>query len=225
MAWRSAHSSKTPIIICIDVEPDERAVDPRKREDWSGFHETWKYFARLWPSLELATQAPARFGWFLRMDPQVSHTYGSGGWAVTRYRELFAEALLAQDEIGLHPHAWRWDDSEQKWISDFANQEWVERCVRQSFDEFENCFKSTCRSIRFGDRWINNQTVKLIERLGARFDLTIEPGRKPEKPPELFTGALPDYTPAPRRHYRPSKSDFLQPGSFLSRRNLWMLPV
>src|SRR5262245_43187790 len=123
-------SRKIPIIICIDIEPDERAIDPHKRGDWPGFEETWKYFARLRPSLVLATQSPARLNWYLRMDPQISRVYGSAGWAATRYREFFAEMQAAGDEIGLHPHAWRWDEPGQKWVSDFASQEWIEHCVR-----------------------------------------------------------------------------------------------
>ena len=214
-----------PIIICIDIEPDERAIDPRKPRDWLGFEETLKYFARLRPSLALATQSPARFNWYLRMDPQISRAYGSGGWAVTRYREFFSQMRAARDELGLHPHAWRWDEPAQQWVADFANQPWIEHCVRRSFAEFEACFGRPCRSIRFGDRWLNDETARLIEHLGARYDLTIEPGRTPQKLLESFTGSLPDYTRAPRHHYRPSKSDFLRPGGVLSRRKLWMIPV
>ncbi len=225
MVRRQSHNPKIPIIICIDIEPDELAIKPYKRKDWRGFRATWKYFKRLRPLLELATKSAARFNWFLRMDPQVAHTYGSADWAAIRYPKLFAEMQHAQDEIGLHLHVWRWDDVEQKWVSDFADQEWIEHCVRQSFYEFERCFKRPCRSFRFGDRWMNNRTVELIECLGARFDLTIEPGRKPEKLPYPFTGSLPDYTTALRRHYRPSKSDYLQPGDAHSQRDLWIIPL
>lgn len=220
-----AASAKIPIVICIDIEPDERAMEPHTREDWQGFEETWKYFAGLRPSLELATQSPVRFSWFLRMDPQISHVYGSADWAVTRYQEFFAAMRAAGDEIGLHPHAWRWDETHQEWIADFADQKWIEHCVRQSFAEFKNCFRRPCLSVRFGDRWTNNQTVKLFDQLHAKFDLTIEPGRKPPALSESFSGSLPDYSLAPRCHYHPSKSDFLQPGRMLSQRKLWMIPV
>src|SRR3954470_2256761 len=202
-------SDKIPIVICIDIEPDERAIDPHKRKDWQGFEETWKYFAQLRPLLAAATQSPARFSWFLRMDPQISQVYGSADWAVTRYQEFFAAMRAAGDEIGLHPHAWRWDETRQEWIADFADQKWIEHCVRQSFAEFENCFRRPCLSVRFGDRWTNNQTVELYDKLRAKFDLTMEPGRRPPELVETFTGLLPDYALAPRHRYHPAKSDFL----------------
>jgi hypothetical protein len=107
----------------------------------------------------------------------------------------------ARDEIGLHTHAWRWDDAAREWISDFADQNWIEHCVRQSFEHYPRCFNRPCRSFRFGDRWLNQQTAELIERLGARFDLTIEPGWKPEALLESFTGDQPDYSRAPRQPY------------------------
>jgi hypothetical protein len=225
MPRESYRDPKTPIIVCIDVEPDEPACNPNERKDWLGFEETWKCFKHLRPSLALAVQSHVRFNWYLRMDPQVTRIYGSANWAVTRYSEFFDEMHVAGDDIGLHPHARRWNDSQQEWISDFANQDWIDHCVLQSFDNFERQFKRPCRDFRFGDRWMNNRTISFIERLGAQFDLTIEPGRKSEDMAETFTGSFPDYTSAPRHHYRPSKPDFLTPGSILTRRKIWLIPV
>lgn len=216
---------RTPVLICIDIEPQQRAVDLRVRQDWFGFPETWEFMDHLRARLARATQAPVRFNWFLRMDPQVSEAYGSADWAVTRYRNIFDKILLAQDELGLHPHAWRLDHKTREWYVDFADQRWVEECVTQSFEQFTSTFSKPCRSFRFGDRWLNNRTIDLIERLGARFDLTIEPGRKSEKLRERFTGSLPDYTSAPRTPYQPSNGNYLQPGKEGSTRNLCMIPV
>jgi hypothetical protein len=159
------------------------------------------------------------------MDPQISEAYGSADWAVTRYRKIFDRILFAEDEIGLHPHAWRLDQEKQEWYVDFADQRWVEECVAQSFEQFKSTFAKPCRSIRFGDRWLNNPTIDLVERLGARFDLTIEPGRKREMLREPFTGSLPDYTTAPRLPYQPSSANYMQPGTDGSKRNLCMIPV
>lgn len=217
--------TKVPVIFCIDIEPDGRAIEPQKKKEWLGVQEAGKRLGNWRASLRRATKSPVRFGWYVRMDPQISHTYGSADWAVTRYSDFFAELKRAEDEIGLHPHCWRWDDSKRNWVSDFASQDWVEHCVRQSFSQFEQCFKRPCQSFRFGDRWLNNETVELIEQLGAQFDLTVEPGRKPEDLPELFTGSLPDYTLAHRRHYRPAAENYLQSGESSSQRNLWMIPI
>jgi hypothetical protein len=58
---------------------------------------------------------------------------------------------------------------------------------------------------------MNTATVNLAERLGLRFDLTIEPGLPPlpwRVPIELVTGRLPDFRRVPRIPYWPSGSDF-----------------
>ncbi|MGH7340351.1 MAG: hypothetical protein ACREKH_07660, partial [Candidatus Rokuibacteriota bacterium] len=215
---------RTPLLICVDVEPDGRAIDPGVRADWNGFEQTCAFVRDLRAALAEATVAPVHLCWFLRMDPQIAHVYGSADWAMTRYRDLIRELEAAGDEIGLHPHFWRWDQEQARWIVDVGNARWVERCLRQSFAAFEHCFGRGCRSIRLGDAWMNDAAMTLIERLGARFDLTVEPGRAPDTLPEPFTGSFPNYAGAPRRPYRPSRRDFRTPGRWWTR-TLWEIPL
>ena len=106
---------KIPILICIDVEPEARQIDSAAAVDWNGFEETASLFSEIRPRLEEATGAPARYSWFFRMDPQVKHTYGAAGWVATRYREAIGKLESAGDELGLHTHAWRWDEGSRRW--------------------------------------------------------------------------------------------------------------
>jgi hypothetical protein len=215
---------KLPIAICIDVEPDERAIDPRVAADWLGFEKTFEFFERLRPQLEDVTGAAAHFSWFVRMDPQIAQAYGSPAWSVARYGKLLDRLLASGDEIGLHIHAWRWDEAFGNWIADMGNQEWVDSCVRMGFAAFEQSLKRPCRSFRFGDHWMNNATLDLVERLGARFDLTAEPGRKMLLIPEPRTGFPPDYSLTPSQPYRPSKTNFTECSDSTARR-LWVVPL
>src|SRR4051812_18772755 len=106
---------RTPLIINLDVEPDTRQTDRVNQPPWSGFEELVRYISRLRPRLMKAMRSPVRFQWMLRLDPQIELTYGSAGWAIQRYRPLL-DALLAEgDEIGIHPHAWRWDEIGGQW--------------------------------------------------------------------------------------------------------------
>src|SRR5262245_40627674 len=75
-----------PIVACIDVEPDEREIDTVAK-DWCGFEQLTRFLGTFRDRLEQATQAPARFSWFLRIDPQIEHTYGVSWWVVERYRD------------------------------------------------------------------------------------------------------------------------------------------
>jgi hypothetical protein len=204
----------TPIILCIDVEPDDRDLEIEARKRWVGFEETYKFFSELRPLLREATQAPVNFSWFLRMDPQIELGYGSATWVRDQHKSILDELEQAGDEIGLHAHARRWDETAGNWIADYGNQEWVDHCIVSSFEAFQKAFGRRCRSIRIGDHWTNQQTVDLIQRLGAHFDLTVEPGTKPS-PDILFagpyTGTWPNYHGTPTSSYRPSSENFKQP--------------
>lgn len=218
---------KIPVIVCIDVEPDAREISACDPEVWTGFVPAYHFFSQLRPKLEAATRAPARFSWFLRMDPQIEHTYSSPSWIVERHPEIFRELESAGDELGLHTHAWRWDELSRKWVADHGSQQWIDHCVRTSFEAFQRALGRPCRSFRFGDRWMNDETMRLLEELGARFDLTIEPGCKAPRVRnrrELFTGSLPDYRSVPRHPYRPSRSNFKEPG-FKEGREIQVIPL
>ena len=96
--------NKIPILICIDVEPDDREIDPDVRHDWKGFEKSYEFFTQLRPRLKAVTGSPVHFSWFLRMDPQIDHTYGSPTYVVTRYRDLLQKLSMMGDELGLHTH-------------------------------------------------------------------------------------------------------------------------
>ncbi len=218
---------KISIVMCIDVEPDERQVEACAQADWRGFEKTYEFFTQLRPQMEKVTGSRIHFSWFLRMDPQIAESYGSPSWVVTRYPHILKELKSAGDELGLHTHSWRWDQVAGNWVADFLNQEWIDHCVQMSFTAFQESLKQQCLSFRFGDRWMNNATLDLVEKLGARFDLTVEPGQKevfPSTPDNPATGSLPDYTQAPNHPYRPAKSNFKKQGLWRNR-NLWEIPL
>ncbi len=224
---KTSSDQTIPIILCIDVEPDERQINCENLKDWEGFPETCQVLSALRPTLAAATGAPAHFSWFLRMDPQIERVYGSSDWVTKRYADIIAQLEKAGDELGLHTHAWRWDETLRRWIADYGDQEWINQCLRLSFDEYQNVFGRTCASFRFGDHWMNDDTMEFLEALGTQFDLTIEPGRTVtnwRSPVEAFTGSFADYVSVPRRPYKPSRQDFRIEGREAERK-LWAIPL
>ena len=219
---------KIPIVTCVDVEPDEREIDSTVAADWRGFEELSRFLGTFRRRLEAATAAPARFSWFLRMDPQIEHTYGLPSWVIKRYGDVVAEFESAGDEIGLHVHAWRWNRDGGRWVIDHGDQEWIAHCVRVALDAYHAALGRPCVSLRFGDHWMNNETMRLLEDLGIQFDLTIEPGVKAMPGMvrgEMHTGSLPDYTDALRRPYHPSRADFRRESRERRGSGLWTIPL
>jgi hypothetical protein len=221
---RSTGGERIPAVICIDVEPDPRSLDLGDRADWAGFERTFEDFGRFRVLLERATRSPVRFAWFLRMDPQIEQVYASAAWVASRYRREIRAIEEAGDALGLHIHPWRWDGSTRSWFADFADRAWGEHCVRLGFTAFARHFGRPCRMVRFGDRWLSDHVLGLSEKLGARYDLTAEPGRGPAKIAEPSVGSTPDYSSTPRHPYRPSRRNHHRPGTWFPRR-LCMVPL
>ena len=219
--------NQIPIIMCIDVEPDGFFIDRTKPLPWKGYEGCYRYFSELRTKLEEQTGSPVHYTWCYRLDPQVAETYGSAEWPITHYSK-FAEAFLRNgDELALHPHAYRWIEKKQNWIEDLGDQEWVNHCVEIGFDAYRRLFNRTCESFRFGAYWINAETINCAERLGAKFDLTVEPGFKIKKrlfPEDYYSAPLPDYDHCPKTPYRPLKSDFTKPDP--NREDgIWVIPM
>ena len=213
-----------PTVICVDVEPDTRRPELNSHDSWKGFEESLRLFeeSRCRLSFEVT------FCWFLRMDPQVDVVHGSPLWVAHRYGTQIDNLRRTGDEIGLHTHAWRQRNGE--WVTDNGDQRWVEEAVRVSFEAYESAFGRVCQSFRFGDHWMNNETLDLVESLGARYDLTLEPGLRSDAladllPSEVWTGRFPDYSNVPREPYKPTREDFRKRGDASGKRDMWVIPV
>ncbi len=224
-------SSKIPVIFCIDVEPDQRQVRRHSPEPWLGYERMQRYLSELRPRIEEISGAPVHYAWFFRMDPQVAAAYGSASWAIDRYPRFIEEIERQGDELGIHVHSYRWVEAEQVWIQDFADQHWIDHCVESSLEAFARAVGRRCLAFRFGSFWVNTESVNLVERMGVRFDLTVEPGRLPIEvslPASLSgapgTGSLPDLRRVPRAPYVPSESDFRRPLRSGSR-SICMIPL
>jgi hypothetical protein len=221
------NDAHVPLIWCIDVEPDARIIDRRAPEPWRGFEQTVTVMRELRPWLGEVTGRTPHFSWYYRLDPQVALAHGSPAWPLTHYQAPLAELIDAGDEIGVHPHAYRFDDKLDTWVSEYEDQGWVDHCVRMCFESFREVMGRGCTSFRFGDAWLNHATLRLVEELGARFDLTLEPGmeaRSTQSSHERWTGHYPDLTEIPTVAYRPSKDDFRRPDPE-RRDGVWMIPL
>jgi hypothetical protein len=201
-----------PALICIDVEPDPREVDRDRPEPPAGFEALLDRERVLRERLSEAAGAPARFAWFVRMDPQIELVYGSAAWLFDAYRAAFDALAGRGDEIGVHPHSWRWQGG--RWVSDQADAAWVAHCMEVALGAYRKALGRPCVAYRHGDGFMSDALARGLEAAGVAVDLTVEPGRPAMRglaAGEATTGWLPDTRTAPARAYHPSPGDFRVP--------------
>ena len=118
VATASGAGSAIPVVLCIDVEPDDHVYPLTAPSPWSGFEALLAGAPRLRQRLSDATGRPANLNWDFRFDPQIELAYGSPTYVVDRYGDDIERLSAQGDAIGTHPHAWRWDADRQRWIAD-----------------------------------------------------------------------------------------------------------
>lgn len=165
-----------PVVLCIDIEPDPRTPPVPCADPWLGFELLLAQIEPLRQLIERTTGRPARLNWFLRADPQIEVAYGSLRWGIDRYRGALDRLAEAGDELGVHPHSWRWRPEQGGWLSDQADPEWVANCARCALETFAEAFGRPCRAYRHGDRYWSDALWALIADAGVTVDLTPEPG-------------------------------------------------
>ena len=205
---------RIPVVLAIDVEPDDPEFRPGTMEPWLGFEACVELADELRDLLSRASHRDVRLTWFLRLDPQITHGYGSPTWPFEAYAPLIDRLRAAGDAIGVHPHAWRWDDGPARWIADVKDDTWVEHCLRVSLDAYRTALDEPCRVHRAGDRYMSNGLAQLLLAEGILVDMTPEPGMRgvPTNSARPHTAALPDMASVPRRPYFPDRDDWRAAG-------------
>jgi len=197
-----------PVVLCFDIEPDRRALDGHIPEPRLGFEKLVGNLPAMRDRLSSRSGVPARFTWGLRIDPQIARVYGSATWLAELYERELNTFQAAGDEIGLHPHSWRWQGL---WVSDEADPDWVAHCIAVGLDGYRDVFGHPCPVHKHGDAFMSTAVARQIEDAGVGVDLSLEPGfpaRHGLSPTEESTGWLPDTTTVPTRAYRPARDDF-----------------
>jgi hypothetical protein len=215
-----------PILFCVDIEPDPREVDWGSTESWTGFEKLAIAAPSIRETLEAATRRSAHFTWSLRMDPQIAEVWGDPGWAAQTYQRELALLTDAGDELGVHPHNWRWHATARRWFSERADEGWVAHCAQMALDSYRAAFGHPSASYRHGDRSMTTHLARVIDDAGVQVDVTVEPGRSRVGafPGELATGWIENTITAPTRPYRPSRDDFRIPDPG-RRDGLLMIPL
>ena len=222
-----SNQQKIPIITCFDVEPDLRLIQREKKEPWLGYEQIQPILEELRSRLAEATQSSVHYSWYFRLDQQIETVYGSAAWPLEKYENLVRQSEKARDEMGIHPHTYRWDEARNNWVAVHDEIDYGFAAIELSLSTYQSFFHHPCRSLRMGDRWIRDETIGFLEKHGIQYDLTLEPGQKSQPHVvrnELHTGSIPSFAGIPQKPYRPHKNCFSRPDP-LRQDGLWMIPL
>lgn len=213
MSVGTREAPATAVVMCFDLEPEDRASLPRPGGpiSWGGVEETIEIVDSFRDRLTDLTGSPAHFAWFLRMDPAIEVLHGDASWAAQRFGPQLEALRRKGDTLGLHTHAHRWDEALDDWVVEHGDRAWMQHCLSTAFTAFAASFGEPCVVNRIGDWFMSNETMRELESRGVLVDLTVEPGQRPVEtntPEHAHTGRLPDYTRAELGPYRPSRHDF-----------------
>jgi hypothetical protein len=205
------------VVLVVDVEPDEHVFPPDSPSPWDAFPLLVATLSGMRAQLEDLTGNPVAFAWSLRMDPQVATSYGSPTYVVDRFGDLIDKLLAAGDELGIHPHAWRWQERDSEWVSDHVSQAWLDECLDMCVEAYRSAFGKPPSHHRFGAGHMNSAIMRRVDHHGIPLDLTLEPGA-PSIPDGVrlggrFIGGTGDFREVPRSLYRPDLRDFRIPAS------------
>lgn len=211
-----------PVVVSINLEPDARVTTNDGTSPWDGTQ----------PTVDLVEQWRAGrndrpVGWYWRCDPSIDVGFGHAAWAIRRWADQIAGALEQGDEVGVHPHYWRWSDALGTFVSDAANDEWKVHCIELSIHTMRTETASPARVAMMGDGYVDRVSARALDALGVEVDLTLEPGgmqREQMVHTEYTTGVMPDRTRTPHRPFRPSPGNPVRPGRVRRLRH-WALPL
>ncbi len=156
--------------------------------------------------------------WFLRSDWQMNEIYNDWCWPANRYLSTWRKFEKDGDEIGWHPHLWRWS-RDREWYQEVVDSEWIKMCLINGYDSLSRLFDIF--SVRMGWDFHSNITMNAIDGLGIKVDLSALPGIRNARFENRHN--IYDWSLSPEFPYHPSKNNYQCSGAdFL---NILELPV
>jgi hypothetical protein len=201
-----------PIVIGCDTDPDRESLLgplPAGQLQWRGMLEGIPALKRSVAAIADRAGSPPRFTWLLRADEQVRAHHGSFAWALEANRPFLDGLVASGDELGWHPHFWRFDASLKRWHQEIDDSAWQLTMLRDANAALRRA-GLTPTSVRMGWTYHTPDTMRALDELGVRVDFSALPGLRTLH----ATGAnntrsenLYDWFDAPAATYRPARDD------------------
>lgn len=161
---------------------------------------TWDAVAEVPRIAEVFARRSIAATWFVRADNQLADVYGDAAWLLRGRESLWSNLRAAGHSIGWHPHIVR-----RAGDGTFAPETDDARCAIALRTLHHSLARAGWRftSVRVGEAFHGNQSMRALDDVGLRVDSTALPGRRRIDGVRCF-----DWEPTPNRPYRPSGSDY-----------------
>jgi hypothetical protein len=187
------------VVVTVDVDNDGAAAGERTALAWTSME-------RL-PALKAVFE---RVGvcvtWFVRADNQLMDVYGTAAHLLLAHEPLWARVVGAEDELGWHPHVYRWCGETRRYIGERDPARFVDQLKAAHSDLTSQGYRFA--SVRIGEAFHCNATMQAVEDLGLSVDSTAIPGRKRDDGSRVF-----DWASTPNHPYHPSRADYRVAGA------------
>lgn len=210
MTQRTVH-----IVIGCDTDPDRVGfLDgvPTDTLTWRGMLEGIPLLKQRVSGCRDSDGRSPMFTWLLRVDEQVKRVHGEYAWVLRTHGSFLEELERSGDELGWHPHFWRFDEAVARWYQEAKDVAWQIDMLKQAHADYMRVLPGRAKSVRMGWDYHNNDTLHTLDALGVSVDFSALPGLRTlsasisRHPENLF-----DWYPTPRRAYKPSTADYRIP--------------
>ncbi len=206
-----------PILVVVDVDPDWRApgaagVPYTGGLEWRGLLEGVPRLLELTKSIRDDFGHPIRFTWLLRSDDQIGSISGDPASVATTFESFWRDRVALGDEVGWHPHLWRYSESRNIWYQEIQDLDWMNSCLKDGYAALRRHFR-ICAA-KSGWTFHTNETMRTFAALGVAADLSALPGmvyRHTIPGTDLPLGTF-AWDRTPQEPYQPGPGDYQMPG-------------
>lgn len=206
------------VVTCCDTEPNRQMYGGKEwnwfgNQEWKGIKRGIQQTEKIKEELKTRFDHDVKISWFIRSDTNIEMIYGRAGWALERFEETWQRLLSLGDEIGWHPHTWRWSYQNKCWFQEVNDIEWMLDCLEAGFRDFADVMNFKPTSARMGWGFHHNATMQKLNDLGMIVDLSAMPRVKLKGGPgdkTVFEGYC-NWENTPENPYFPSRKDYRVP--------------
>ena len=209
---------RCPIVVCMDVEPDDSSITCDQPVSWKGFEIAAELFSTLRPLLAAATGAAIHYTWMLARDECQLDVSGSSHSLLRQYDSQIRNYMLEGDELGIVEVCPIGKGGAT--VQDDGKDCLTEDRLEKSFAAFCALLGKKCELFRVADGWLSNKLVQELERLNTRFDFSLQAGKRRgyDCDPLRHSSRL------PLMPYRPATEDFMTADASRTE-GLWIIPL